>query len=197
MEEKIGVFGGSFDPVHFGHINLAIQLYEKKLVDKIFFIPAWCSPFKVNTPPKADANHRINMLKLALEGLDYFLIDDMEIKKNGVSYSIDTIKILKEKFTSLFFISAQDTACEIYKWKNYRLLIEMATLIVGKTSEKLSFPDNGDENLEKIIIKNLIPINNMDISSTDIRERLKNSLYCSHLLPAKVLDYIYQYKLYL
>ena len=196
MTEKVGVFGGSFDPIHFGHINLALQLYEKKLVDKIIFIPARCSPFKVDKPPKADGKHRINMLKLALEELAFASIDDIELKRDGISYTIDTIKLLKEKFTHLRLIAAQDVACEIHKWKNYQDIIEMAPLIIGKREEYLPNLQGMDENLKNMINKNLIPIKNMDISSTDIRERLKNSLYCSHLVSAKVLDYIYQHKLY-
>ena len=196
MAEKVGVFGGSFDPVHFGHINLALQLYEKKLVDKIIFIPAHCSPFKVDKPPKADGKHRINMLKLALEELGFMSVDDIELKRDGISYTIDTIKILKEKFTHLRLIAAQDVACEIHKWKDYQDLIEMVPLIIGKREENLANLQNMNENLKNMINKNLITIKNMDISSTDIRERVKNSLYCSHLVPAKVLDYIYQHKLY-
>ena len=196
MAEKVGVFGGSFDPIHFGHINLVLQLYEKKLIDKIIFIPAHCSPFKVDKPPKADGEHRINMLKLALKELNFASIDDIEIKRDGVSYTIDTLQVLKEKFTHLHLITAQDVACEIHKWKDYQNLIEIAPLIVGKREGNLPDLTGMDENLKNMINNNLIPIKNMEISSTDIRERLKNSLYCSHLIPAKVLDYIYQHKLY-
>ena len=136
------------------------------------------------------------MLKLALKDLGFTSVDDIELKRDGISYTIDTIKILKEKFTHLRLIAAQDVACEIHKWKDYQELIEMAPLIIGKREENLANLQNMNENLKNMINKNLITIKNMDISSTDIRERVKNSLYCSHLVPAKVLDYIYQHKLY-
>ena len=196
MAETVGIFGGSFDPIHFGHINLAIQIFEKKLVDKIIFIPASCSPFKVDKPPKANAEHRINMLKLALDGLDFATIDDIELKKEGVSYTIDTLRALKEKFADLRLIVAKDTALEMHKWQNYQDVIKIAPLLVGRRENHIHFPSDMDANLKEMINKNLTAIKYMDISSTDIRERLNKSLYCSHLVPAKVLDYIYQHKLY-
>jgi len=196
MAEKVGVFGGSFDPIHFGHLNLAIQVFEKKLVDKIIFIPASCSPFKADKPPKANKEHRINMLKLAIEGLGFVSIDDIELQKEGVSYTIDTLRSLKEKFTNLRLIVAIDTAMEMDKWKNYQEVVKIAPLIVGRRENPVHFPSNMDTSLKEMINKNLTAIKYLDISSTDIRERLNKSLYCSHLVPAKVLDYIYQHKLY-
>lgn len=192
--KKIGFFGGSFDPVHLGHINLAIRILEKGLVDQVLFSPAYISPTKGEVPPIAGTNHRMNMLQLALEDVPGCDPYDEEISRPPPSYTIDSIKELKG---DIYLIVAEDTAYGFMDWKEIELLLEMAPPIVGVrhgfNREKL----NGlSEEIKLKVEAGMVEIPAMDISSTEIRERLKKKLYCGHLLQGKVLDYIHQNTIY-
>lgn len=192
--KRIGFFGGSFDPVHLGHINLAVRILEKGLVDKILFCLAHVSPTKGETPPAAEPKHRMNMLQLALEDVPGCDPYDGEISRPPPSYTIDTIQELSGEVR---LIVAEDTAYGFNQWKEIDQLLEMAPPIIGVrhgfNREKLNALP------EKIKLKvetGLVEIPAMDISSTEIRERLKKRLYCGHLLQGKVLDYIHQNTIY-
>ena len=192
--KRIGFFGGSFDPVHLGHINLAVRILEKGLVDKILFCPAHVSPTKGEIPPAAEPKHRMNMLQLALEDVPGCDPYDGEISRPPPSYTIDTIQELSGEVR---LIVAEDTAYGFNQWKEIDQLLEMAPPIIGVrhgfNREKLNALP------EKIKLKvetGLVEIPAMDISSTEIRERLKKRLYCGHLLQGKVLDYIHQNTIY-
>jgi len=193
-KRHIGLYGGTFDPVHFGHLNLAIEMYEKNNLDEVLFCPNFISPLKIDTPPIASAVHRLNMAKLAISDISYFSIYDEEIKRQGVSYTIDTLRALQKKYfdATISLIVAQDALSEFSKWKDYKEILKIAPLLIGtRGSFDLS------EELKKDVNKNLILTRHLDISSTDIRDRLKKGLYCGHLVPLKVLDYIKHNSLYL
>lgn len=192
--KKIGFFGGTFDPIHSGHINVGVRILEAGLVDQILYSPARISPTKGEAPPIAPCHHRLNMLQLALEDVPGCDLYDEEIKKEGPSYTIDALKGIKGE---LRLIVAEDAAYGFDQWKDIEQLLEMAPPIIairhGFNREKLNhLPDSIKWKIEKGTIQ--IPA--MDISSTEIRERLKKRLYCGHLLPGKVLDYIHQNTLY-
>lgn len=163
----IGFFGGSFDPIHFGHIALAIKLLEAHKLEKILFCPAFCSPFKTAAPPIATPSQRLAMLKLALDH-PQFEITTLELERDQPSYTIDTIRALKLK--GLRLILSEEAAAHLDKWKETQELIRLAPPLIGPRE----FP----------------------ISSTEIRARLKKKLYCGHLIPAKALEYIKTHHLY-
>jgi len=163
----IGFFGGSFDPIHLGHIALALELLEKNNLNEVIFCPASCSPFKSSAPPRVSDEHRLAMLTLALDH-PQFKLSSIEIDRGGASYTIDTIRTLN--LPSIRLILSKETATHLSDWKESKALIELAPPLIG--SHKL------------------------DISSTEIRDRLKKNLYCSHLLPASVLNYIHKHQLY-
>lgn len=182
---KIGIFGGTFDPIHFGHIQLALSLFEQAGLDKIFWIPAKINPLKTENPVLP--NHRLQMLKLALEDLPSFKILDIEIHREGPSYTIDTLQLLKKEYpqTTFRLILGEDTLPQFPKWKSPEEIVKIAPPLVGTRSlEEIQCP------FQKIMTPFL------EISATDIRARLSKHLYCGHLLPAKVLDYITLHGLY-
>ena len=162
-----GFFGGSFDPIHFGHIALAVQLLEEHGLEEVLFCPAFCSPFKTAAPPVASPEHRLAMLKLALD-CPRFKITTVELDRKGVSYTIDTIRSLKMK--GLRLILSEEAAQHLDRWKESQALAELAPPLTGPRD--------------------------MKVSSTEVRERLKRGLYCGHLVPAKVLAYIEKHQLY-
>lgn len=192
--KKIGFYGGTFDPIHLGHINVGVRILEAGLVDQILYSPASISPTKGVSPPVAPSNHRLNMIQLALEDVPGCDPYDEEIKREGPSYTIDTLKEIKGE---LRLIVAEDAAYGFEEWKEIDRLLEMAPPIVavrhGFDREKLN---RLPEKIKLKVEEGMIKIPAMDISSTEIRERLKKRLYCGHLLSGKVLDYIHQNTIY-
>jgi len=167
--KKVGFFGGSFDPIHFGHISLALHLMEAHGLDEVLFCPAFCSPFKIAAPPVESGLHRLEMLRLGLE-LPQFKITDWEIEQGEVSYTIDTIRALESEGVHLKLLLSDESASHLAQWKEGKELLRRAPLL--KAPRHLS------------------------ISSSMVRERLKKKLYCGHLVPAKTLDYIRLNELY-
>lgn len=182
MKKRIGFFGGSFDPIHFGHIYLALQLAEAHHLDAVWVCPAFTSPFKASQNP----HHRLKMVQLAVEEIPHFKVITAEIDRGGTSYTIDTIRSLPPE-NQYHLLLSEETALELHRWKEADELIRLAPPFIGQ---------RGAASLPSHLQKYLTPTKNMDISSTEIRARLKNRLYCGHLVPAKALDYIHSHRLY-
>lgn len=191
--KETGFLGGSFDPVHFGHINIAVEMKEKLNLEKILFCPTGISPFKEKKPPVANNKDRYEMLKIALKDLKDFEIIDFEIKKQGVSYTVDTLNSLKGKY-NLRLILTEETLEFFHLWKEYKEILEIAPPIVGVRKKQISEFKSKNFTLNS---KNFVKTSVFEISSTEIRERLKKRMYVGHLVPKEVLDYIYKYNLYL
>ncbi len=191
--KEVGFFGGSFDPIQFGHINLAIEIKEKLNLEKILFCPTSLSPFKVKNPSKTSSHDRHEMLKIALKGIKDFEITDIEIKKEAVAYTIDTLNVLKNRY-NLRLILTEEALLTFHLWKEYKQILKIAPPIVGTRSESLT-----EFKSENFILNsnNFVKTNIFEISSTNIRERLKKTMYVGHLVPKEVLDYIYKRGLYL
>ncbi|MDR3624700.1 MAG: nicotinate (nicotinamide) nucleotide adenylyltransferase [Chlamydiales bacterium] len=195
---NIGIYGGSFDPIHFGHINLAIQLKEYHHLDEVWFCPAYSSPFKLSHTTES-ATHRLNMVALAIETIPGFSVTDIEILREGPSYTIDTVRSFHKHYLGsnkkFFLMIGNDALSSLHLWKEIDELIELAPLLIG--NRILSAPSfSGTPALQRAIKKGITPSSIMEISASFIRKRLKNFQYCAHLVPAKVLDYIYKNQLY-
>lgn len=199
MKKKIGLYGGTFDPIHFGHINLALQLRELCALDEVILCPANLSPLKQDEIPLASAFHRLKMCETAILDIPNFSVTDIELQRGGVSYTVDTLSLLVKEFidTDIFLLLSVEALASFHRWKDFEKIITMASPLIGYRSfffEKMigSLPNEVKEKFKN----NFIKTKEMDISSTDIRQRLKKGLYCGHLLPAKVLDYINENGLY-
>lgn len=183
MKKKVGIFGGTFDPVHFGHLNLAVSLMETCSLDEVLFFPAGLSPFKESARPTASAEHRLAMLALAVAPVKKFRLIDWEIKANGPSYTIDTVRRLSEDPSlELHLLIGEDHLATLSRWKEADELIRLAPPLVAAREGK-----GGGKTVK-------IPL--FEISSTDVRQRLTQKKYCGHLVPASVLDYIQKHQLY-
>lgn len=187
---KIGVFGGSFDPVHLGHVNLVEQMKIKLGLDKVIVIPAHISPFKINAPPKASGAHRFEMLKKAFEGVEGVELSQMELERGGVSYTIDTLKRLNhdDPEARYFLLMSEEALATIDRWKDIEELKSLATLCFALYKEGAH--SGTVENFQ------LVEIAPFPVSSTEIRERLKKGLPVNKFLHPKVLDYIENHLLY-
>jgi nicotinate-nucleotide adenylyltransferase len=202
--KKIGLFGGTFDPIHFGHLNLAFELSEKMNLDEVWFIPAQINPLKVSDPP-ASMEHRLAMVALALQEMPRFFLKDLEKERPPPSYTIDTLKAFIEQeahehFPHQFFLlMGEDAVPNFSRWHMHTEIIKLAPLLIGSRSGVWKTPLDEDLcslSVREAIQKGLIPTRLMDISGTEIRKRLAQGLYCGHLMPESVLDYIQDFRLY-
>ena len=196
---NIGILGGTFNPIHNGHIHAGKKIYEKLGLDKLVFIP-------VNIPPHKEvagnvcSNSRLTMVKNAIKDYDCFEVSDIEIKRTGVSYTIDTIKELvrKNKNDNFFLIIGMDQFLVFHKWKDYKEIFKYVSLVVmNREADKLR--DDFEENIlkdysEKIIF---IDINPLLISSVDIRYKRLNNEDISSLAPFEILKIIENERLYI
>ncbi len=189
MKKKIGILGGSFDPVHLGHLNLAVNIMEVCQLDEVLFVPASVSPFKENAPPKASAHHRKQMLSLAIEPVGQFRLLDWELLSKGPSFTIDTVRKLCSDASSEFHLLLGDDQLENFAlWKEAGELLRLAPPLIG-TRDRV--PGGLQEKFS-----NQVTIPRFEISSTEIRKRLSEKKFCGHLVPATVIEYIQEHHLY-
>lgn len=174
--KKIGVFGGSFDPVHYGHVYLAKEAVTALSLDKLFVIPTKLQPFKLDKVP-ASGQDRCNMLELAFSEFKDeipYEISDLELKKEGISYTIETLNAIKDRYPTaeIFFIQGTDTFIQIKKWKSSEELLKNFSFAIGLR------PGYRNEELFDCIAEikrdygtNVVLLNNkqINISATDIR----------------------------
>ena len=177
-----------------------IELKEKCRLDQVLLCPAQLSPTKQDRPATAESFHRLEMVKLAIQDIPWAEVTEIEIGRPPPSYTVETLDLLikrEEKGVHFFLIMAEDSAYEIGSWKKPEILLEMAPPLIGT---RHGFDASRLEKLSPAIKSKLekgwIQISAMDISSTRLRERLKKGVFCGHLIPAKVLDYIYENRLY-
>jgi nicotinate-nucleotide adenylyltransferase len=192
MKKKVGVFGGSFDPIHFGHIRLALQLFEIHHLHEVLFCPVFCSPFKLNAPPVASPSDRLHMLQLALEDIPHFKVTSLEIERKGPSFAIDTLKALQSDGVELHLLLSEEVASHLNLWKQSEELIRLAPPLIG-----CRFPKQFSLNpLSSLIKRGITQTQIFEVSSSEIRKRLKENLFCGHLVPSKVLSYIIEKRIY-
>ncbi len=192
------VFGGSFDPVHIGHIILARDVKEKLGADKVIFVPTFQAPLKEKH--RAPAEDRLKMLELALEKEKDFVIEDYEIRRGGISYTVFTLEYLMKKYKGeeLYLLLGSDSFLRFHLWKEPEKILRMVKIVIVDREGKL------EEVKEYINIKfgeyadriTLFSTRRIDISSTEIRKRIREgrSIYC--LVPEKVEEYIKRKGLY-
>ncbi len=185
---RIGILGGTFNPVHRGHIRLAGVGLKKLNLNKIFFIPANIAPLK-SRRGLISGKDRLKMLKLAIKENKKFKISSFELKKSGISYSIDTLRYFKKKFPKdkIFFITGSDSSGQLDKWKDLGQIKRLSTFVVAK---RPGF------NLKKEPGIRFMEMKPVDISSSMIRARLRKGKEVGHLLDKKVLSYIEKKGLY-
>ncbi|MBS0615836.1 MAG: nicotinate (nicotinamide) nucleotide adenylyltransferase [Verrucomicrobia bacterium] len=200
---KVGFFGGSFDPIHIGHINLALCLLEAHSLDEILFCPTSQSPHKSEKPPVAMREHRKAMCAAAISPIPQFTLLDLEIQRSSYSYTIETIRTMmkmdaenKAKPKQYYLILGQDSLEGLETWKEVDELLVLAPPLIGSRGG-YEFPKSMPKNLITIVKKGQTEIPELEISSTMIRDRLHKGLYAGHLLPIKVWDYIQQNKIYI
>lgn len=197
---QIGLFGGSFDPIHKGHLYLAEMARKTLSLDRVLLIPAFIPPHKTSVT-LLDSEHRIRMIRLAIADTPWLGMDESEIRRKGVSYTIDTVIQVKNRFpdANLYFLIGSDSLLELWTWRRIGDLARLVTFVVLKREDR-ALPDSMPELEEKLKGQPLKTVHlnapPLPISSTQIRERIIQGADIKPYLPAKVWDYIRQKALY-
>ncbi len=189
---RIGILGGTFNPIHLGHIHLAKKVLEGLSLDKIIFVPAYMPPHKKGDKGIISSDDRYNMIKFAIEGHDAFRVSDIEISQKATSYSIDTVKKFIKIYgneADLFFIAGSDCIPELDTWKDIKYLKKLCTFMI------ISRP--GFDHSSQPEDTNLMDVNAPEISSSDIRARIREGRDFRDLLPGSAYNYITANSLYL
>lgn len=188
--KRIGFFGGTFNPIHMGHLAIAQMAQEAFKLDKVIFIPSHQPPHK-NIAPLALAKDRYKMVKLATAGNDYFEVSDVETLRDGKSYTIDTLRHFRKIYSSkakLFFIVGGDSFSTLPKWKNIDEILKLVTFIVVNRPGCYAPKKN---------IKHLtVTKPGIDISSSYLRNRIESGKSVRYLVPESIFHYIEKHGLY-
>ncbi len=200
MEKKIGIMGGTFNPIHLGHLLLAEQAKEAFDLDEVLFIPSG-NPYMKDTAPVLDGKIRARMTALALEGHPCFSISSIELDKSGPTYTYETLETLKAKNPddTYYFLVGADSLLTMETWKNPERIFQNCVVAA-------SVRGTGTEDKIRKIATHLIyeyhadirilPVRFIDISSSEIRERISKGKSVRYMLPEKVWNYIYDNNLY-
>jgi len=190
-KDRIGLFGGTFDPVHFGHLKIALLAKKRFCLKKIIFIPSARPPHKMDAKLIA-FKHRFKMISLALKNKKGFYLSDIEFKRKNNPFTIDTVRYFKKTTKAdIYFIAGADSLLDLTSWKDYKDLIKECHFVVANRSE---FP----------ITRSKIPLNkisllrnkDIDISSSTVRERISKGLGIKRIVPDAVRIYIMKRGLY-
>ena len=198
---NIGVLGGTFDPVHLGHLIIAEEAREQLKLDKVLFVPSgrpWLKEERIITP----AEHRVSMLRLALASNPRFQISMVDVKREGPSYTVDTLVDLRRQFgdsASFFFILGWDSLRDLHLWKDPARIIQQCRLVAvgrpGSAKPRLSALETTLPGISKNVL--LLPKPLIGISSSEIRQRVSKGLSIKYLVPETVETYIREKGLYL
>ena len=216
MTGPVGIFGGTFDPIHYGHLRLAEEIAEGAKLSEVRFIPAGTPPHR--TSPGAAAHHRVAMAKLAVAGNSRFTVDDRETKRQGPGYTVDTLTELRSELgtsRTLVLLLGADAFLELVTWSRWRTLFDLAHIVVAyrpgfpidtwqaRMPEPLA-PEYAARHMQQPLNVHLAPaggiaavsMTGLDISATFVRTALSRGASARYLLPDSVLEYIRSHDLY-
>ena len=206
-KKRIGIYGGAFDPFHYGHLKPVDEIFSFHSLDAIHFVPTNIA--NSNKIIHASQSDRLQMLKIGLKN-EAYIVDDREINRQGISYTIDTIRSISKEYdnATIYLIIGLDLISTIEKWKGFNEIIKSSNIIISsrmtknhnvilsKQLKSLISTDLGifhSQSYGKIYVQETSMV---DISSTEIRDRLKNNLKISNLVPQTLEEWLLQKKIY-
>ena len=208
---RAGIFGGTFDPVHNGHLRAAEEIGESFSLEKIYFVPVFIPPHK-NNRQISDAADRLAMVRLAIKGNNRFKVSDAELKRGGISYSIDTIQVMEKKFEELYYLIGVDAFSEIHTWHRYTDLFYHTNFVVmvrpnhKRKTGLMMFPAAVRKHMKRLndgTFKHVSGrkvylhfVTQLDISATRIRASIGEDKSIRYLVPSAVEKHIKERKLY-
>lgn len=199
-KEKIGIMGGTFNPIHFGHLILSERAYEQFGLEKVLIMPTNNPPHKENSVIAPDLN-RCAMIELAIVDNPHLELSLVEVNRQGITYTSDTLKELTEKYPQKewYFILGGDSLGSIEKWREPQVIFDLATVVVAiRDDYNHDVIKNQIVHLEEQYGARIeiLKAPNIEISSSEIRERYEKKLSCRYMLPKLVEGYIETHKLY-
>lgn len=210
-ESGLAILGGTFDPVHFGHLQSAIAVKELLAVRQVKLVPSFIPPHR--GLPHSTANERLSMLRIATHDNSGLVVDDREISRQGVSYTVDTLTSFRQEIgenVSLYFILGIDSFCTLNEWVRWRELTDIAHLIVlARPGYLPQIPSEIREWQRKNLVENVncmrgksggeichVELVQVDISATEIREMIGSGIRPTGKMPERVIDYAFEHELY-
>lgn len=183
---RIGIFGGTFDPPHVGHLLLASDAREALHLDNLIFIPAATQPFKIHMPAIASPQDRLEMVRLAVADDANYTVDDTEITRKGLSFTVDTLEHLSKKHpgAELFLLLGEDALAGVEQWRNPGRIRELATLAVMRRTG----PGESAAPISAGVTE--VSTRRVDVSSTEIRDRLRAGKSIKGFVPESVERFI-------
>ena len=184
---RIGIFGGTFDPPHVGHLLLAADARDALNLDHLIFVPASSQPLKANTPAVASPQDRLEMVRLIVSDDANYQVDEAEIARKGLSYTVDTLEHLSARYrgAKLFLLLGQDALESFEQWKNPERIRELATLaVMQRSGQGRPRVDNQSRGVVTVSTRRV------DVSSTEIRERLRAGKSIKGFVPESVERFI-------
>jgi len=188
--KRVGILGGTFNPIHTGHLAMAQMAMEKMKLDEVVFVPSNTPPHKV-IKNLASAKHRYNMVQLAIRGNSSLKISDFEVKRKGKSYTINTLLYFKDSYpkgTKFFLIIGKDMLPGLKKWRNIDEIIKLASFVVINRPRY--------DNLKTTIKHHSVFMPEIDVSSSFLRKQIAQEKSIKYLVPDNTYDYIKRHKLY-
>ncbi len=208
---RTAVFGGSFNPIHLGHLLMADEMLERLKLNRVLFVPAAAPPHK---PPAslAPAAARSEMVRLAVVGHPRFEVSDIELHRAGPSFTVDTLEALQRGGDELFLLVGSETFLDLLSWRSPRRVVELARLVVvprtgsafdpeSAAAQKVlrevgaaTFAGPGEPVPSRAVL--VVHATSLPISSSDLRERARLGRSLAYRAPAPVIDYIHRHRLY-
>lgn len=199
-EVKLGVMGGTFDPIHFGHLVTAEHAREALNLDCVLFMPAAQPANKEKRGQVSSAQHRLNMTSLAIKDNEYFDISALEIDRGGITYTIDTLRQLREYYSdnvTLYFITGADAIIDIVTWRDAKEIANLAIFVAAtRPGYDLQVAKDVIHQSPYNFCVNYIEIPALSISSTYLRNRIASGSNIRYLTPPAVIEYIEKHRLY-
>lgn len=201
--ERIAIMGGSFDPIHIGHLRLSYAVQQQLAFDRVVFLPTYISPHKQTRSDFASWEDRLAMVQLAMQGYADFAVSSLEFDRGGVSYTYDTVNFMKEMWpdAEIYLIVGEDTLAKLYLWYRALDLLRVVHFVTaerpgyeGETGIKLLIRAYGSWVADKIIS---VEVPKTAISSTEIRKRLREEKPIRGMTHPAVEQYLYNHGLYL
>lgn len=186
---RIGVYGGSFDPPHVGHLLLASDAREALDLDRLIFIPTGTQPLKAETSAVASAQDRLEMVRLAVADDAHYQVDETEINRKGLSYTVDTLEHLSKRYEAarLFLLLGEDSLASFARWRDPDRILELATLAVMRRNDRTGSSGEGQPMPAGVLE---VSARRVDVSSTEIRARLKAGKSIKGFVPESVERFI-------